>query len=137
MTRLPPSSTRNDTSFPYTTLCRSRRHLLFCDGGGREAVQGSLIEDRDAVHAEIADRHRLDHTATTALEVGPFAAAQLQDGRAPRFDRRGGDPMLCGLVDRRGGIKARERGARDPLTGVQRLDQLAAEVFDQRDVGRE
>src|SRR3546814_19461976 len=37
MIRRPPRSTRTDTLFPYTTLCRSRRREILCQGRGSAA----------------------------------------------------------------------------------------------------
>src|SRR3546814_18510956 len=54
----PPKSTRTDTLFPYTPLCRSGRGAV--DDGGRAAGRGAerLRESGDH-RARVAVRHRL------------------------------------------------------------------------------
>src|SRR3546814_1753985 len=52
MIRPPPRSTRTDTLFPYTTLCRSLERRD--DGEGRDAPQ----EDRDRRRKGGVHRHR-------------------------------------------------------------------------------
>src|SRR3546814_8820434 len=64
MSRLPPSSTRTDTLFPYTTLFRS------ADGAAA---------DRDAVHRH---RHGFDHFVRVRAAAGDPQAAGRRDPRA-------------------------------------------------------
>src|SRR3546814_14023166 len=64
MSRLPPSSTRTDTLFPYTTLFRS------ADGAAA---------DRDAVHRH---RHGFDHFVRVRAAAGDPQAAARRDPRA-------------------------------------------------------
>src|SRR3546814_17390976 len=45
MIRRPPRSTRTDTLFPYTTLCRSREAVLVADPA-KDVVKGILVGPR-------------------------------------------------------------------------------------------
>src|SRR3546814_8640970 len=54
MIRRPPRSTRTDTLFPYTTLCRSQSQRYIVDRGWRQA-RVDAIRDLDV--------HRRDHQA--------------------------------------------------------------------------
>src|SRR3546814_5036123 len=53
MIRRPPRSTRTDTLFPYTTLFRSRLHVLLVAGGEEEL-------DHDVDREADRDRGRID-----------------------------------------------------------------------------
>src|SRR3546814_3837456 len=81
MIRRPPRSTRTDTLFPYTTLCRSKACRLVCLSHGRDASD-HLLRDawRAAVlcgrqrratpdHPELADTHH-SGACRSELEIG-------------------------------------------------------------------
>src|SRR3546814_4225861 len=73
MIRRPPRSTRTDTLFPYTTLCRSLvRHAPVAVGGaGHHAFEQAkhaaharhLVERRDEMHLRGAFRRSEEHTS--------------------------------------------------------------------------
>src|SRR3546814_2734197 len=89
MIRRPPRSTRTDTLFPYTTLCRSRRpreRLVVAEDVDRGAVGGRYVELHD-----VAGRRALDDReqgvvlggeadvvalAGLALVAGPWPGAE-------------------------------------------------------------
>src|SRR3546814_7368062 len=81
MRRRPPRSTRTDTLFPYTTLCRSAswRDVPICDGGGgnrglpeagmeqhRADGQDAADPDDRALVADIDDQGRRDERRSDA-----------------------------------------------------------------------
>src|SRR3546814_16498155 len=78
MTRRPPRSTRTDTPFPYTTLCRSHRTVA-C-GAGR-AARLRLLRPRLPAraggrrHHRRARGHRRQPPADRRLRPAPPAAA--------------------------------------------------------------
>src|SRR3546814_12225751 len=106
MIRRPPISTRTDTLFPYTTLCRSARrgqrhghpprrpqnppplrpaardHPLSAD---RRADEGRDLETRD----DTAPRHRRTGAPLFSRRVGPCPARRIPSHRPARH-RRGG-----------------------------------------------
>src|SRR3546814_17963942 len=72
MIRRPPRSTRTDTLFPYTTLCRSDRD----DGRVREAARGFGFAEEALLHAGefvrlefLGQRHRLDRNLAADLRI--------------------------------------------------------------------
>src|SRR3546814_20414018 len=50
MIRRPPSSTRTDTPFPYTTLFRARRDVI--DAGKRPDAEEQGVDDHRRAHPE-------------------------------------------------------------------------------------
>src|SRR3546814_19623499 len=98
MIRRPPRSTRTDTLFPYTTLCRSARlELLHHRGPGEELRHRAGPEQR---------RRRIDRLArshvgkTLALRQHRPVAAHDDDDRArdpPAVERIAPAPVEPGL----------------------------------------
>src|SRR3546814_17049922 len=112
MIRRPPRSTRTDTLFPYTTLCRSETVGAFRLGDAGAVI---LHLDLDAVRRAL-DRHEdaaaaifgrvLDEVAEHLVQVLTFHA----DGGA----------LVAGEIDGDVFIDARNR----PLDGLQRRPDL-------------
>src|SRR3546814_9999491 len=107
MIRRPPRSTRNDTVFTYTTLFRSRAHLLVHraplgkiiqrDRLGRKLTNG----DRGAAQAEWRHDH-IDAAAILQTGVGQWcglidAAAHLVDDALGDLEKM----LLIAKLDRR------------------------------------
>src|SRR3546814_13361319 len=69
MIRRPPRSTRTDTLFPYTTLCRSRE--VFAAGEHRRQ-----LVDRHRYIGERGPATRLDDTALAASEENGVAGIE-------------------------------------------------------------
>src|SRR3546814_9792656 len=67
MIRRPPRSTRTDTLFPYTTLCRSRRPVLFRAVDDAGAGQCHMLPRPGVfplIFGKAVDRHRSEgHTS--------------------------------------------------------------------------
>src|SRR3546814_9340871 len=90
MIRLPPRSTRTDTLFPYTALCRSRERAAAVE---RRAVK--------AVAEEILAGEAIDEGAQQARLADAGFAGQQHDlavaaaGHAPAVEQQGG---LAGAV---------------------------------------
>src|SRR3546814_13763496 len=90
MTRRPPISTRTDTLFPYTTLCRSARPMA---GGARMAEMPAAIAGPVAGMARMAAvlRQRDEVILMEALEQASGAATgivrrrRVDQGRLPRI----------------------------------------------------
>src|SRR3546814_20312063 len=76
MIRPPPRSTRTDTLFPYTTLCRSAEHHVAGAAGGGQGNAGVAPRGR-AWHGPALDRRH--------------AARRGQGGHADRSPGQGGD----------------------------------------------
>src|SRR3546814_13403886 len=87
MIRRPPRSTRTDTLFPYTTLCRSADH--------HEAV-----EDRDARQGDEAHRRR-DRKVHASQEEQQDAAHQ-REWHAGEDDRSIADRSQCAIKQQQG-----------------------------------
>src|SRR3546814_17336768 len=92
MIRRPPRSTRTDTLFPYTTLCRSHRHRLQGAAPAVAAVVGdeTLAQHPlgDALQPRVQGReHRAAAgvEAVLAVKAGQLAAKLL--GEILRLDR--------------------------------------------------
>src|SRR3546814_2910738 len=85
MVRRPPSSTRTDTLFPYTTRCRSSHELTDkVDLARYEQHTIEVVVDRLVV------REGLERRLTDSLET----ALRLADGVAEvQLVRRDGDPV--------------------------------------------
>src|SRR3546814_17949259 len=77
MIRQPPRSTRTDTLFPYTTLCRSLGRVVQVPGGIAPGTEVVLVDD-DAIPVDQMDRLvvRLDAAVRRA-------AAQILERREP------------------------------------------------------
>src|SRR3546814_983421 len=61
MIRRPPRSTRTDTLFPYTTLCRSRQGIQDDGGGQHRARQRPVVSgavERTPLREWVAGRYR-------------------------------------------------------------------------------
>src|SRR3546814_2686678 len=76
MIRRPPSSTRTDTLFPYTTLFRSAGQppwLLLVGGKGEEVRQADVVVQRPAqaggVHPSLLDLLRDHHVVAEVLHA--------------------------------------------------------------------
>src|SRR3546814_6778842 len=76
MIRRPPRSTRTDTRFPYTTLCRSNAQQESGPAGLRGSVPG---RERGRKHAESKD---LAHNGEIRRAIGQ----PQQDGQTRRHD---------------------------------------------------
>src|SRR3546814_18999699 len=90
MTRRPPRSTRTDTLFPYTTLCRSLdqlRQLLLVERGHLKRLDAA---DRDPATRE-RKRRCGRVTAEVACEVHMSAWRREAVGREPPPHRIGRD----------------------------------------------
>src|SRR3546814_10701921 len=73
MIRRPPRSTRTDTLFPYTTLCRSGRDQAKLERGAKRAPlnQGSGTSMRGVSYVPIdACRHRSSRSRVPGLRAG-------------------------------------------------------------------
>src|SRR3546814_20527737 len=111
MIRRPPRSTRTDTPFPYTTLCRARARRAPRCGDGRQA-----LPDRRRRWCAGAGRVR-DRACRRLRAVGA-------DGRRKELRRPGQRPVAvaerCRADDRRSGAwAARPRGGMSaPIVSV-------------------
>src|SRR3546814_16568032 len=100
MIRRPPRSTRTDTLFPYTTLCRSARNRDLADACGAGFVDG--IDDRRFVQRSafpsvifIASAYHFRAAAKAPLQVvGPGTAQRYPATRskAPADAQHGATP---------------------------------------------
>src|SRR3546814_1696646 len=79
MIRPPPSSTRTDTLFPYTTLFRSLRDAQAGDDPGKDAGRGH--DDQDG-------RRHADRPQDQWPEVGYREFLVDKDGNQDRYDHR-------------------------------------------------
>src|SRR3546814_9671865 len=90
MIRRPPRSTRTDTLFPYTTLCRAREQRLLhalATGGAEADIRHPVFEAGiDAAHEFLADdtAHRTAHEAEFERRCDQRHAHQL----TPHDDQR-------------------------------------------------
>src|SRR3546814_1999997 len=97
MIRRPPGSTRTDTLFPYTTLCRSgvggggalRRHHHRRAHQPRTRIDGEFIGARERPSGRAAD----DHLSIAALRAHIDVAARQRQREA--FER-----TLAGVVEK-------------------------------------
>src|SRR3546814_7511616 len=119
MIRRPPRSTRTDTLFPYTTLCRSGRHI-------------GILDRNDAVE-HFDHRHLGAHIVIEARELDPdrTRAADEQPGR--HFERGhrctiGPHALAVGLGER---PIARPRAGRteDTKSELQSLMRISYYVY--------
>src|SRR3546814_1752098 len=89
MRRRPPRSTRTDTLFPYTTLFRSRDHLL--DGIARiakgEAIAAGVPEDRMPVVTVQRDEYTpaTYHTPEFTEEMASFLTTRFGSERVVKM----------------------------------------------------
>src|SRR3546814_16085927 len=84
MIRPPPISTRTDTLFPYTTLCRSLRQRLR-QGRLREAdVIGEIADRALAMFDELAQHHQAPVIADRLQDLRHFAGLLLEGGEVHR-----------------------------------------------------
>src|SRR3546814_3305909 len=137
MIRRPPRSTRTDTLFPYTTLCRSRNGFIVAtiehprdsfrdsSGNGHAAVMaGRPIQVSATISALLADPRWKRLVDADRIGVAGFSAggytSLLVVGAEPRFDRfrsycerHPGDAGTCGLVEQLGD------GAKDAVATLQ------------------
>src|SRR3546814_20340948 len=125
MLRRPPRSTRTDTLFPYTTLCRSKKNkvtffhgtgsfVAHVDGGWSIKVAGKSEEDLVAKHVIIATG-----SSPRALPGLPFDEEQIlsNDGalRIPAVPKKlgvigaGVMGLELGRVGRRPGAEVPDR----------------------------
>src|SRR3546814_13058699 len=92
MNREPPSATRTDTLFPYTTLFRSIEAV----GAGEHEVVGLRPELGDDLHLgrarEQLDRRLADPQEQPGVGVGPLAVGAPVGGGVPHLDTRGTSP---------------------------------------------
>src|SRR3546814_13717555 len=80
MIRPPPRSTRTDTRFPYTTLCRSRRRAehLVRDGEQQAAVLGERLRSHaDAAYLTGRSASGILHTLESPSDSIPSAVLVL------------------------------------------------------------
>src|SRR3546814_9329945 len=97
MRRRPPRSTRTDTLFPYTTLFRSRDHLL--DGIARiakgEAIAAGIPEDRMPVVTVQRDEYTpaTYNTPEFTEEMAAFLKTSFGDERVVKM------PLVMGGED--------------------------------------
>src|SRR3546814_9084614 len=86
MIRPPPSSTRTDTLFPYTTLFRSLRDAQAGDDPGKDAGRGH--DDQDG-------RRHADRPQDQWPEVGYREFLVDKDGNQDRYDHRHTSGLGC------------------------------------------
>src|SRR3546814_16785360 len=106
MFRRPPSTTRTDTLFPYTTLCRSGVHRLTCDGWHRDDY---LSPAADALAGGPEQRPpvelgRVAHCAAPSLSFPrkrESSAAGVKASIAFRLDAFGQFGFVPGLAARK------------------------------------
>src|SRR3546814_13212804 len=107
MLRRPPGSTRTDTLFPYTTLCRSHRraagkHHLVDRGHHHEAAQEGIPD-------HVAALSRAGREAPRgAANIPPRAEGDLIDGQSTRTSRGQGAAAPAAPPD--GAAPRRENG---------------------------
>src|SRR3546814_1068723 len=109
MIRRPPISTRTDTLFPYTTLCRSANCAL--DIGPRilERVGRPLLAEQAIAHDECRDaaigKPAADIVAFGGGDEQPMAAAGHHDDRGSggvgARRQEGGDAGVVDALDRK------------------------------------
>src|SRR3546814_17470160 len=121
MLRRPPSSTRTDTPFPYTTLCRSHGHSSLQEARG---VYGAIVIEPDGPDPVAADR---DYVLLLSdwSDVDPHAIVRqlkIQPDYYNRYKRTVGDFIRDARSDGLG-AKLDDRGAWDRLRV--RPDELA------------
>src|SRR3546814_13128626 len=95
MIRRPPRSTRPDTLFPYTTLCRSDRaarlarahHML---GSGGDDAAARRVVDRAGAEIPAVEVTGDDHGTRGGIAPGDFGddIARLFRAEVPRRDRK-------------------------------------------------
>src|SRR3546814_4443616 len=99
MIRRPPRSTRTDTLFPYTTLCRSGNVILqrrFDDVGGTDGDDGGLLHlagllprlDRGGEAGIQLLRQQRSERVGIALGVGLDDHAEGELGAVQALDRK-------------------------------------------------
>src|SRR3546814_13969773 len=89
MIRRPPITTRTDTLFPYTTLCRSFLHLVVAGVGVRGQVAD--VGDVDDM-AQLVTLERQGTAQRVGEDIGAHVADMLIiiDGRSRSEERRVG-----------------------------------------------
>src|SRR3546814_14662596 len=87
MIRRPPITTRTDTLFPYTTLCRSFLHLVVAGVGVRGQVAD--VGDVDDM-AQLVTLERQGTAQRVGEDIGAHVADMLIiiDGRSAAIDAR-------------------------------------------------
>src|SRR3546814_5747690 len=106
MIRPPPRSTRTDTLFPYTTLCRSARYLVAHPGLDREARGGTPGSGQEEFGAILLDPHIVGGERHVDAVLGERDMAVEDVERA-----------LCAEVDRQQLAAAAQHAAQDRLAG--------------------
>src|SRR3546814_14271857 len=127
MIRRPPRSTRTDTLFPYTTLCRSGRVEPVV--GQREAAV-RLAQDLRRRQPAVVEAE--DAVVIAAVRDGVVALADLEAGGAA-VDQEAGDLLLR---PRRGLFLAAGAEDDDEVGDVGMADEVLARS-DERRVGKE
>src|SRR3546814_11147126 len=126
MIRRPPRSTRTDTLFPYTTLCRSRKPMPTATGTERSAHSNAL-----ASALAVARRGLRLRSSNCDAPIAPARRPHRAAGRL----RLASPPLYAvGVTQKRGlvtmiGQAARlvRPGPRARLPKLQRLDRTSVE----------
>src|SRR3546814_12652652 len=90
MVRRPPRSTRTDTLFPYTTLCRSASAGSDAEVGEQATDDGDDTQQQEGGEETDAERDGgLDaHRAGAVLDLGAGASGQVVGKALDRRDRK-------------------------------------------------
>src|SRR3546814_10098446 len=111
MLPLPPRSTRTDTLFPYTTLCRSRPQRGDVDVSALPELRGRRQRCVRICHAQLREALQRIGEVERAVQVGGQVGVGVADGLGGR------EAVVVATVDR----VAVERRSEEHTSGLQSL----------------